>query len=606
MGFLSTKCAEPNCDHRFPRLFKKPDFCPGCGISTSGRVCPRCSRVLGSGDKWCSHCQQSLEPDSVNWFLPSGVLARRFPLTVNARDRRDFFLAAGVRAVVFVRGDAVTVSGPAEVRCHELVRPDPKVQKFKEAKLEEELLKREGSGPLRVEVFLIHDGPIRSRVDLASARTRDGIELGLCVELSLELADPVRFVGRYMKSGDELRTDGFEESIGEESEFDIRRAVEGVALESAALPRELSELHGVLEPSLRPRLEAAGLRLKSVHVVSCSAKVVEEIQNGRGELREHELELRNLEEAMRLARLKARTELEHGRDSLGIERERAQLVTDHERKSLENKSDGLDVLLKGRAIEVVAEESDEELAERRRRLIRVMRARFTDDQIHEQSEADRLQSFIRETEQKLRLDETIKTDEVRALESSLGNKAALKQLLDGLESRAIERKGERDRAKDEVEIAAIRADARRLQELRDAELRDKIEREENARDNADLREKQAVQMAAEDRAHARATESAKIENDFRERIAKLGLDPRSIALLMRDVNPALADAVLRGADAEQRLRERSADKSSGAIEPRDLIDFTKHAMTEMSKVAARASDARAEAKQKDLPRKEKD
>jgi hypothetical protein len=588
-----------------PRVFNKPDFCPACGVST-GRVCPHCSCVLGKGDKHCSQCRQSLEPSSVNWFLPDGVLARRFPLTVNERDRREFFLGAGVRAVAFVRGDTVTVSGPAAVRCHDLARATRQDRVVNEAQLQANLLERESSGPLHVEVFLIHDGPILPRIDIASARTGDGTDLCLSVELSLELIDPVRFVGRYMKSGSELRTDGFEESVGGESEFDIRRAVEGMALESAALPRELSELRGVIEPSLRPRLEAAGLRLHSVRVVSCSAKVLEDVQNGRGELRKHELEMRNLEEAMRLARLKARAELEHARDSLGIERDEARLVADHERKSLENKSDHLDLLLKGRAIEVVAEEADAELAERRQRLIRVVRARFTDDQIHEQSETGRLQTFIRETEQKLRLDETIKADEVRALESSLGNKTRLKQLLDDLESRALERKGERDRAKDEVEIAAIRADARRLQELRDAELRDKIEREENARDNADLREKQAMQLAAEDRAHARAVEIAKIENDFRERVAKLARDPRSIALLVPGLDPALADAVFRGADAEQRLRERSAEKPSGGIEPRDVIELTKHAMSEMSKVAARASDARAEAKQKDPPRKEKD
>jgi hypothetical protein len=420
-----------------------------------------------------------------------------------------------------------------------------------------------------------------------------------------------------MKSGVDLRTDVFEAAIGEESEFDIRRAVEGMSLESAALPPELSELRGLVEPHLRPRLEAAGLRLRSVRVVSCSARLLEDIQNGRGELRKHELEMRNLEERMRLARLQERGELEHqreqarghldhARDSLDIERERARLVVDHERKSLENQSDRFDVLLKGRAIEVVAEEADEELAERRRRLIRVLRARLTDDQIHEHFDASRLHSVIRETEQKLRLDETIKADEIRALESSLGSKAGLKQLLADLEKRAVERRGERDKAKDEVELAAILADARRLQELRNAELRDKIEREENARDNADLREKQAMQLTAEDRVHARATELAKLENDFRERVAQLRLDPRSIALLMRNVDPALADAVFRGADAERHLRERSADTPCGAVEPRDIIDLTKHAMTKMSEVAARASDARAEARQKDPPRKEKD
>jgi hypothetical protein len=255
-----------------------------------------------------------------------------------------------------------------------------------------------------------------------------------------------------------------------------------------------------------------------------------------------------------------------------------------------------DVLLGGKEAATARSERNEADDARRQRLSQAIRARITDDRIHEYTDADRFAALVREEEHKLQLTGLIRDGELDSLRRKLANGARMDQLLQDIELREFVREHERtealhgeglkdiahgaglarrsaeqaaDLAHDRNAKANQREHLKGLQEIDHAGSAHEAEREERAKESANRRQI--------------ALETARASMTHAQILAMTNSDP-DVLIKLLDSEVAVGERS-RTLEAEiARLRDQGREIDRQAFEK--AIDIAREAMQRMAEAAA--------------------
>ena len=425
MGILSVQCDGRNpksgerCDHRFWRLLPRPEKCPSCGNATAAQHCVACGAPLAAGAKFCGQCARS-KPTEITeelWALPDGVAAILHQVKVSPNSTEVYRVGPGVRILAFVEGGAIT-SGSG--RDHFTVAPgsDGTISAIHAAALGKVICARLGRDPAGIDVVVLSSGPVKAGLEVADVRGRDDLPMSISLMVTADLIGLGAFV-RFMAGRAVVTIEELEVAIADLAGPALRSRLGRWTAAELELPESRKLLAQQLAEDLAEDLAPIGLRMTGLNRLVLASGSLEEVRARRAAVREFDLE------------------------------------TEAISSNIDAKGRREDLILGAIEADTARQERAESDDARRQRLAQAVRARITDDRVHEYRDADRFAKLVREVEHDLRLQGLIKEQELGALARKLANGERLEQLLSDIELRTQVRGNEIGEARHREDLTDV-------------------------------------------------------------------------------------------------------------------------------------------------------